>query len=902
MTLSAAGVLAVPAANITGTLGASHIDVANITIGQSQVTNLTSALAGKASTSAANDAAKTATNYITTVTNAGIKIHDSADVTDYLQINSSYIGIFRNSVETLKIEDSALRVGKIGTDKRNVYITDSAVQIRNNTSVLAEYGSSIKLYKPGTTTAIVTIDSNGGSFSGSVTASGGSITGGLTVTGYFTTNSSRTTYNSTSATGITIDKNGIGGYGSATAYFNMTTGGVLTAYGATIGTGTIGGWSLTSTALSNGTYGSDNSTFISTENMASKAIGGRTGADWRLTVGSHFGVTNTGALYCNSANVYSASIGGGTNKITIGKNTVNNVAQSSIYYGMSSLASTTASGFYIGTDGIALGGGKFKVTATGSAVFKDATLGDPSAYHVSIDSDSLDILNNNTTLASFGSTTTIGKNNQFKTVIDYHSFKMVYGNETDPYVYFSDLRDTNGNATLVQTIVADGIATQYHLEAPATSITSVKIDNNVITTGYSLNTNTNYIVFTNAPTKGNVIRVEYVTTGIVRVYTLGTRISNGGFGRNSVAAGCGVEASGVASFSCGMDNGSLGEFSFSSGYKCSSIGYASTTFGASNTAKGERSLAFGYMNSANGSYSIAGGYNSYANQQLSFAFGRNVYASSHEFVIGQYNEASPDLVDDNYVGTYAFIIGNGTSSTPSNALTVDWSGNALFSGTVTATAFTGNASTATKLSAAQKVYVTLGTASTTTTIQGGSSSAQTIGVNGTLGVANGGTGKTTGANAANYFLNELTTSSSDAQAADYLIAQYAGGGTTTTTYHRRPVNKVVNATVVKAALGTNATHNNNFLRKDGSWAVPDITVSTLTMTRTNNSFIDATSFGRSAAYKIGHILILKGNFQITSAITKSTDFVEIGSISGATPTVSMFQTVPSTSNNIPITI
>lgn len=54
---------------------------------------------------------------------------------------------------------------------------------------------------------------------------------------------------------------------------------------------------------------------------------------------------------------------------------------------------------------------------------------------------------------------------------------------------------------------------------------------------------------------------------------------------------------------------------------------------------------------------------------------------------------------------------------------------------------TGNAATATKWASAQTVYVALGTASTTTTLQGGSSSASTIGVNGTLGVGNGGTGK-----------------------------------------------------------------------------------------------------------------------------------------------------------------
>ncbi len=59
----------------------------------------------------------------------------------------------------------------------------------------------------------------------------------------------------------------------------------------------------------------------------------------------------------------------------------------------------------------------------------------------------------------------------------------------------------------------------------------------------------------------------------------------------------------------------------------------------------------------------------------------------------------------------------------------------------------GNASTATKWAAAQTVYVALGTASTTTSIQGGGSSAVTLGVNGTLGIGNGGTGATTAANA-----------------------------------------------------------------------------------------------------------------------------------------------------------
>lgn len=58
---------------------------------------------------------------------------------------------------------------------------------------------------------------------------------------------------------------------------------------------------------------------------------------------------------------------------------------------------------------------------------------------------------------------------------------------------------------------------------------------------------------------------------------------------------------------------------------------------------------------------------------------------------------------------------------------------------------------------------------------------------GTLPVARGGTGQTSAVNAANAFLNALSTGSTTPVDADYYISQYVGGGTTTTTYHRRPM-------------------------------------------------------------------------------------------------------------------
>ena len=59
---------------------------------------------------------------------------------------------------------------------------------------------------------------------------------------------------------------------------------------------------------------------------------------------------------------------------TIGGSTVNNVTNSYIYNGMTSLSDTTNNGIYLGTDGIALGKGTFKVTNAGVLTATSATI------------------------------------------------------------------------------------------------------------------------------------------------------------------------------------------------------------------------------------------------------------------------------------------------------------------------------------------------------------------------------------------------------------------------------------------------------------------------------------------------------------------------------------------------
>lgn len=116
---------------------------------------------------------------------------------------------------------------------------------------------------------------------------------------------------------------------------------------------------------------------------------------------------------------------------------------------------------------------------------------------------------------------------------------------------------------------------------------------------------------------------------------------------------------------------------------------------------------------------------------------------------------------------YASIDGVSGAYLPRSGGTI--TGNLTVNGTLTATASKANALTH------------------TLSINGQSwSGSANLTIN-TLGVAYGGTGKTTGKDAANYFLNSLDIGSSTPVDGDYYISQYVGGGTTTTTYHRRPM-------------------------------------------------------------------------------------------------------------------
>lgn len=104
----------------------------------------------------------------------------------------------------------------------------------------------------------------------------------------------------------------------------------------------------------------------------------------------------------------------------------------------------------------------------------------------------------------------------------------------------------------------------------------------------------------------------------------------------------------------------------------------------------------------------------------------------------------------------------------------------------------------------------------------------------------------------NTMINLLSNGTSELTANDYVITQYVGGGTTNTDYYRRPASKVVNATLVKSALGTNSTHGGNYLRKDGTWQDPIsgcVTISGEQTITGKKTFTDQVYMSTNARYK-----------------------------------------------------
>ena len=148
---------------------------------------------------------------------------------------------------------------------------------------------------------------------------------------------------------------------------------------------------------------------------------------------------------------------------------------------------------------------------------------------------------------------------------------------------------------------------------------------------------------------------------------------------------------GTGSFSLNRKAGStVGDYSHAEGRETTASGHYSHAEGSNATASGKTSHAEGDNTTASGYASHVEGDSTTASGEVSHAEGIGTTASgwdSHTEGCGTKASSSDQHVQGKYniedsSNVYADIIGNGTSSKPSNAATVDWSGNAWFAGDV----------------------------------------------------------------------------------------------------------------------------------------------------------------------------------------------------------------------------
>jgi hypothetical protein len=152
----------------------------------------------------------------------------------------------------------------------------------------------------------------------------------------------------------------------------------------------------------------------------------------------------------------------------------------------------------------------------------------------------------------------------------------------------------------------------------------------------------------------------------------GQDTASGGY---STAMGYYTRASGDYSLATGYMTHATGSYSLATGNRATTYNWCSVAMGYGTTASGSESLATGYNTTASGEASSTLGFYTKASGYYSIAAGfRNVANTFGSLVIGQYNDTSKYHGNNSYNNWYnddpVFVIGNGSGSTRSNALTV----------------------------------------------------------------------------------------------------------------------------------------------------------------------------------------------------------------------------------------
>ena len=350
---------------------------------------------------------------------------------------------------------------------------------------------------------------------------------------------------------------------------------------------------------------------------------------------------------------------------------------------------------------------------------------------------------------------------------------------------------------------------------------------------------------------------------------------------------CEYTSYGAYAFVEGYGNGATGNFAHAEGKgnyagECSHAEGESTTASDTSHAEGSETIAAGANSHAEGRKSVAGaqyshaeGYQSRASGDASHAEGFMTKAQgyySHAGGIGTIASSEAQTAIGKYnasVSGALFIVGKGTSDTArSNAFVVDSDGNTATSG------YARSASGFTVTATGKGVWLTDLTATRYPALYD---------------------------NGSNLWIGSSQTNSRHHRGATYISAGHNGTAGNDTIYVSVPNAANDNGTnygVYHKGNLTNATTSSaGLMSAADKTQVSHLPIEVLTATHKSNSYVGASDF-RVNPFRVGNIVITDINCTLTNAFPKpsGSDFVPIGTITGATLLSTARITVPTTNS------
>ena len=710
MTLSSAGVLAVPAANITGTLTASQVDVSGIITAGGIVTNTLTG--GTFNT----------TDYIRVSTQASssLTIGTSGAKTDWRIIAGKTFGVDKsgNLYATSANITGAITATSLDLTTNNIKIGTGSIDGLSTVATTGKYTDltltpdlTVYIAKDGvvgtepSASAASTVDGFKVSSAGVLKAANAIITGKIfatsgTIAGWRIENSYLASSNATAPGANVLLLSPSGTSSSYTVAEQAKTGWMITA-GTTFGVnkdggiyatyGKIGGWDITASSIQTGNYQTANKMYFGTSG---------------LSLGTSFSVTSAGVLTATNAILKTVSLqdSSGNTRATVDANGLT----------VKDTSGNTASIFGAGTATIGyISGNNYNINITGT----DIDLRYNTSILNRINSSGMVLYDGNgiadsNKIASFGNTVTIGKQNVSQLVLSSGSIEGIGQNGLS---YFMVNNDGANSVTFEYAknygpyTIASGANRSVSISTTTSSLSSgtyfeiktivnnadktVKFKKGTASTRILYGTviegaydGANTIVITNNAAGSRSVHIytyiEVIGSKTV-AYQFGEAKENVEFGAYAFLSGVNTEASGNYTHVEGHSTTANGDYAHAEGYSTTASGYASHAEGESTTiaidtfyghAEGSSTVvsgtyaahAEGGNTTASGNFAHAEGVNSEASGYASHAEGSSDASGRYAHAEGG-STASGMAAHSEGMSTYAVGLGSHAGGTYSYA-------------------------------------------------------------------------------------------------------------------------------------------------------------------------------------------------------------------------------------------